>query len=92
VTITNHPLPEAAFTELADGGGSPATMRRLGDAQRSKHLMLLHAIAEAATGPGAGPAAFRAGYKQLARIQGRRPGPPPGCSAYPTWADGCTTP
>ena len=74
MTITNHPLPEAAFTELADGGGSPATMRRLGDAQRSKHLMLLHAIAEAATGPGAGPAAFRAGYKQLARIQGAAPG------------------
>jgi HEXXH motif-containing protein len=73
VTITNHPLPEAAFTELADGGGSPATMRRLGDAQRSKHLMLLHAIAEAATGPGAGPAAFRTGYEQLARIQGAAP-------------------
>ena len=48
MTITNYPLPEAAFTELAEGGGSPATMRRLGDAQRSKHLMLLHAIAEAA--------------------------------------------
>lgn len=51
MTITNHPFPEAPFTELAGGGGSPATMRRLGDAQRSKHLMLLHAIAEAATGP-----------------------------------------
>jgi HEXXH motif-containing protein len=69
VTITNYPLPEAAFIELADGGGSPATMRRLGEAQRSKHLMLLHAIAEAAVGPGPGPAAFRAGYEQLARIQ-----------------------
>jgi hypothetical protein len=67
-------LPEAAFTELADGGGSPATMRRLGDAQHSKHLMLLHAIAEAATGPEAGPAAFRAGYEQLARIQDAAPG------------------
>ena len=74
MTITNHPLPEAAFTELADGGGSPATMRWLGDAQRSKHLMLLHAIAEAATGPEAGPAAFRAGYDQLARIQDTAPG------------------
>jgi HEXXH motif-containing protein len=74
VTITNHPLPEAAFTELAEGGGSPATMRRLGDAQRSKHLMLLHAIAEAATGPDAGPTAFRAGYEQLARIQDMAPG------------------
>jgi HEXXH motif-containing protein len=67
-------LPEAAFTELADGGGSPATMRRLGDAQGSKHLMLLHAIAEAATGPESGPAAFRAGYEQLARIRDTAPG------------------
>ncbi len=74
MTITNHPLPEAAFTELAEGGGSPATMRRLGDAQRSKHLMLLHAIAEAATGPEAGPTAFRAGYEQLARIRDTAPG------------------
>ena len=74
MTITNYPLPEAAFIELADGGGSPATMRRLGEAQRSKHLMLLHAIAEAATGPGPGPAAFRVGYEQLARIQEAAPG------------------
>ena len=56
MTVTNHPLPEAAFIELADGGGSPATMRRLGEAQRSKHLMLLHAIAVAAAGPEPGPA------------------------------------
>jgi len=74
VTITNYPLPEAAFTELAEGGGSPATIRRLGDAQRSKHLMLLHAIAEAAAGPEPGPAAFRAGYEQLARIRDTAPG------------------
>ena len=74
MTITNHPLPEAAFTELADGGGSPATMRRLGDAQRSKHLMLLHAIAEAAAGPEPGSAAFRVGYEQLARIRDTAPG------------------
>jgi HEXXH motif-containing protein len=74
VTITNHPLPEAAFAGLADGGGSPADMRRLGDAQRSKHQMLLHGIAGAAAGPGTGPAAFRAGYEQLARIQDTAPG------------------
>lgn len=74
MTITNYPLPEAAFIELADGGGSPAAMRRLGEAQRSKHLMLLHAIAAAATGPGPGPAAFRVGYEQLARIQEAAPG------------------
>jgi len=74
VTIANHPLPEAAFTELAEGGGSPAAMRRLGEAQRSKHMMLLHAIAEAATGSETGPVAFRAGYEQLARIQETAPG------------------
>ena len=61
MTVTNYPLPEASFIELAEGGGSPATMRRLGEAQRSKHLMLLHAIAAAAAGAGSGPAAFRAG-------------------------------
>jgi HEXXH motif-containing protein len=67
-------LPEASFIELAEGGGSPAAMRRLGEAQRSKHLMLLHAIAAAAVGPEAGPAAFRAGYERLARIQDTAPG------------------
>jgi HEXXH motif-containing protein len=58
VTVTNHPLPEASFIELAEGGGSPATMRRLGEAQRSKHLMLLHAIAAAAGGPETGAGRF----------------------------------
>jgi HEXXH motif-containing protein len=67
-------LPEASFIELAEGGGSPAAMRRLGEAQRSKHLMLLHAIAAAAVGPEPGPAAFRAGYERLARIQDTAPG------------------
>jgi HEXXH motif-containing protein len=71
--IANHQLPEAAFSELAEGGGGPATMRRLGQAQFSKHLMLLHAIAGDATGAGAGPAAFRAGYEQLAQIQAAIP-------------------
>ena len=71
--ITNHLLPAAAFTALAEGGGDAATMRLLGDAQHSKHLMLLDAIAGAATGNEAGPAAFRAGYDQLARIQAAAP-------------------
>ena len=71
--ISNHLLPEAAFSELARGGGSPATMWLLGDAQRSKHLMLVHAVAQEAAGPGAGPTAFRAAYDQLARIQAAAP-------------------
>jgi HEXXH motif-containing protein len=72
--ITNHHLPQAAFSELADGAGGPATVRLLGNAQRSKHLMLLHAIAEVAVGAGAGTAAFRAGYGELARLQATAPG------------------
>jgi HEXXH motif-containing protein len=75
--ITNHLLPEAAFSELAEGGGSPVTMRLLGDAQRSKHLMLLYAIAEAAARDEAGgltaPAALRAGYDLVALIQAAAP-------------------
>jgi HEXXH motif-containing protein len=71
--ITNHLLPGAAFSELAEGGGSPATVRLLGDAQRSKHLMLLYAIAEAAAGGETAPAGFRAGYDLVARIQAAAP-------------------
>jgi hypothetical protein len=43
-------LPEAVFTALAEDRWQPAAMR-LGEAQRSKHLMLLHAVAGAAIGP-----------------------------------------
>ena len=71
--ITTHLLPEAAFTALAEGVGDPATIRLLRDAQLSKHLMLLHAIAEAAGGGARGPAAFRAGYELFARIQAANP-------------------
>ena len=69
--LTSHVLPEAAFSVLAQGCGRPATIGLLRDAQLSKHLMLLHAIAEAADaarGP-AGPTAFRAGYALLADLQ-----------------------
>jgi HEXXH motif-containing protein len=70
--LTSHLLPEAAFTALAEGAGRPATVRLLRDAQLSKHLMLLHAIADAAStagDSGAGPAAFRSGYALLAELQ-----------------------
>jgi hypothetical protein len=52
--ITSHLLLEAAFSELAQGADGPATMRLLGDAQRSKHLMLLHAIRPAGADTGHG--------------------------------------
>ncbi len=67
--LTTHLLPEAAFRALAEGAGGPATIQLLNDAQLSKHQMLLYAIADAASGGGRGPAAFRAGYDLLARIQ-----------------------
>ncbi len=70
--ISTHRLPDAAFMTLAGGGGSRAMIRQLLQAQRSKHTMLLHAIAEAASDadPAAqGTAAFRAGYELLTRIQ-----------------------
>jgi HEXXH motif-containing protein len=70
--LTSHLLPEAAFRALAGGAGRPATIRLLRDAQLSKHLMLLHAIADAASTADAsaeGPAAFRAGYALLAELR-----------------------
>ena len=74
--ITTHRLPEAEFTALAAGGGDSTVMRHLRDAQQSKHLMLLHAITEAAGGARAipGEAAFREGYGLLTRIQTLDPG------------------
>ena len=75
--IKTHRLPEAAFAALAAGEGDPAVIRLLREAQRSKHTMLLAAIAEAAGD--ADPAdpeavAFRAGYELLARTQAAEPG------------------
>ena len=74
--IRAHILPETAFTALAAGGGGPDVVRQLREAERSKHTMLLHAVAEAAGN--AAPAsrasvAFRTGYELLARIQARDP-------------------
>ena len=84
MTVTNHPLPEASFIELAEGGGSPAAMRRLGEAQRSKHLMLLHAIAAAAVGPEPGRPRSGPDTSVSRESRTRHPGPPPGYSACPT--------
>jgi HEXXH motif-containing protein len=72
--ITHHLLPEAAFAALAEGGGDRAAIQLLHDAQLSKHLMLLQAVAGACAGTDRGPAAFRAGFDLLARIQATDPG------------------
>jgi HEXXH motif-containing protein len=70
--ITTHPLPAEVFTALASGDADPAIVRQLREVQRSKHLMLLHAIGEdtAGTGPlSPEAAAFQAGYQVLALVQ-----------------------
>ena len=71
--ITNHLLQETTFSALAEGGGNSAEIRLLHEAQLSKHLMLLHGISAAADVGGRGPAAFRAGYALLARVQAANP-------------------
>lgn len=71
--LASHLLPESAFTELAEGFGSPATIGLVREAQLSKHLMLLAAIAGEASGSGRGPVAFRAAYELLARLQSSNP-------------------
>ena len=63
--------------ELASGAGDSAVVRQLREAQLSKHLMLLHAVAEAADGAdpsSPATAAFRAGYRLLAQVQAADPG------------------
>jgi HEXXH motif-containing protein len=49
--------------------GGPDTIRRLREAQQSKHLMLVFAIAAEATGSDDGAIAFRAGYELLGRVR-----------------------
>jgi HEXXH motif-containing protein len=93
--LTSHLLPDTAFRVLAEGTGNPATIRLLRDAQLSKHLMLLHAIAEAASSSGApaeGPAAFRAGYALLADLQATGEGAEEWLLGLPhlgSWAHDC---
>jgi HEXXH motif-containing protein len=70
--ITTHSLSADAFMELAGGAGDSAVVSELREAQLSKHLMLLHVVAEAADGvdpPSPATAAFRAGYQLLAEAQ-----------------------
>jgi HEXXH motif-containing protein len=70
--ITTHKLSEEAFTVLASGGSDPAIVQHLREAQCSKHLMLLHAIASEAESVDPEDhdiAAFRAGYELLTRVQ-----------------------
>jgi len=74
--ITTHSLSADAFLELADGAGDSVVVRQLREAQLSKHLMLLHVVAEAANGThplSRATAAFRAGYQLLVEAQAADP-------------------
>jgi HEXXH motif-containing protein len=74
--ITTHTLPIDAFTELAGGAGDSAAVRKLREAQRSKHRMLLRFVADAAREidpPSRATAAFRAGYQLLTAAEAADP-------------------
>jgi HEXXH motif-containing protein len=92
--ITAHSLSADAFMALADGAGDSAVVRQLREAQLSKHLLLLHVVAEAAAvGPSsAETAAFRAGYQLLAKAQASDPGAVARLLTLPhigSWAHNC---
>jgi HEXXH motif-containing protein len=93
--ITTHSLPADAFTALAGGAGDSVVVSQLGEAQLSKHLMLLHVVARAAAGADpASPAvaAFRAGYQLLAQVQAADPGAAARLLRLPhvgSWAHDC---
>lgn len=90
-----HSLSASDFTELASGAGDTAVIRHLGEAQLSKHLMLLHVVDKAAgevDHPSPGAEAFRAGYRLLARVQAADPGTVARLLSLPhigSWAHEC---
>ena len=71
--VATHVLPAAAFAALAGQADDPNAIRIVHEAQLSKHLMLIHAIAEAASGHDRGPVAFRAAHELFARLQAADP-------------------
>jgi HEXXH motif-containing protein len=74
--VITHSLSADAFTALAGGAGDSVVVRQLREAQLSKHLMLLHIVAEAADSaePSRATTVFRAGYQLLAEVQRADPG------------------
>lgn len=72
--ITTHSLSADAFAALASGAGDAEIVGNLRDAQLSKHLMLLHLVAEAADKAGPAATAFRAGFRLLTELQAVDPG------------------
>jgi uncharacterized protein len=85
-----HGMPRDLFTTLARGGGGPAAIGELVAAQRSRHLILLGAVAAAAD-PAGRPAdrLARAGYHLLAQVQAANAGAAREVISYPSvgaWA------
>jgi len=65
-----HVMPEEQFVELARGGGGEAAIGQLVGAQRSKHVILVRAVAEQALRNGlVADEMAVAGYKLLAAVQ-----------------------
>lgn len=80
--------------ELADGSGDSVVVRELQEAQLSKHLLLLRIVVEVVGGaePSPDTAAFRAGYRLLAEVQGVDPGAVARLLGLPhigSWAHDC---
>ena len=70
--ITTHSLSVSSFLELAEGGGDSVVVSELRGAQLSKHMMLLHVVAEAAAEVHPSTRAtdaFRVGYRLLSQVQ-----------------------
>jgi uncharacterized protein len=83
-------MPQSQFAELARGGGGEDAIRLLVAAQRSKHVILVRAVAELAqraSGPDASIA--QAGYELLALVQRQDQAAADQVIAYPSvgaWA------
>ena len=74
--LTTHSLSAEAFLDLAGGTGDSVVVTQLREAQRSKHLMLLYVVSQAAHSadpPSPASAAFRAGYQLLVKAQAADP-------------------
>ncbi len=93
--ISTHSLSSDAFLELAGGVGDSSVVRQLREAQLSKHLMLLHVVAEAAgrVNPRSpATAACGAGYRLLSQVQAADPGAAAALLGLPhigSWAHDC---
>ncbi|REE95478.1 HEXXH motif domain-containing protein [Thermomonospora umbrina] len=90
MSLGRHTVPEKTFLALAAGGGGADAIAHLRSAQRSKRLLLVRAVRDAAlrSGHPEAPAARRA-YELLARIEGPHPAEVWAVLGYPTvgaWA------